>query len=146
MTKSFVEWLAGPALSIATLLLSGCMSVDIQGLPLCRGELWSESTLYLGRTMNGVPISDQSWKAFVESDVTPRFPDGFTMLHGQGAWRRQGSEETGYETSTLLIILHPDTDQDRRKISDVAEAWRTTFSQEAVLRARGNVCVDFITE
>ena len=146
MTKSFVRNLAGPALSIATLLLSGCMSVDIQGLPLCRGELWSESTLYLGRTMNGAPISDQSWKTFVESDVTPRFPDGFTMLHGQGAWRRQGTEETGYETSTLLIILHPDTVQDRRKITEVAEAWRSTFNQEAVLKARGNVCVEFITE
>ncbi len=133
------------ALSLA-MLVTGCMSIDLNRKTSCGGENWLESTLYLGRTINREPISDETWQAFVESDVTPRFPDGFTFLNGHGAWKNAQLGKTIYENSTLLIILHPDTDQDRRKITEVAEAWRTTFNQEAVLRARGNVCVEFITE
>lgn len=128
------------------MLAAGCMSFDFDNKTACTGERWLESTLYLGRTMNRAPISDEAWQDFVESDVTPRFPDGFTFLNGHGAWKNARLGKTIYENSTLLIILHPDTEQGRRKITEIAEAWRATFNQDAVLRARGNVCVDFIAE
>lgn len=128
------------------MLASGCMSIDLDNKTTCPDEPWQESTLYLGRTMNQAPISDEAWQAFVESEVTPRFPDGFTFLNGHGAWKSAQLGRTMYENSTLLIILHPDTEQDRLKVEEIAEAWRIAFNQEAVLRSRGKMCVDFIAE
>lgn len=131
-------------LSIAALLVTGCVSIDLDRKTGCSGETWLESTLYLGRTLNRAPISDEAWQRFVESDVTPRFPDGFTFLNGRGAWKNAKVGKTMYENSTLLIILHPDTELELQKITDVAKAYRTTFNQEAVLNSHKKVCVDFI--
>lgn len=127
-----------------TMLAAGCMSFDFDNKTACTGERWLESTLYLGRTMSREPVSDEAWQAFVESDVTPRFPAGFTFLNGHGAWKNAQLGKTIYEKSTLLIILHPDTDQDRSKVQAMAEAYRTTFNQEAVLKSHKKVCVEFI--
>ena len=131
------------AFSLA-MLVTGCMSIDLDRTVSCSGEDWLESTLYLGRTMNRAPVSDEAWQAFVESDVTPRFPDGFTFLNGHGAWKNAQLGKTIYENSTLLIILHPDTDQNRSNVQAMAEAYRTTFDQEAVLKSHKKVCVEFI--
>ncbi len=131
---------------VAALMFSGCMSIDIDGVSLCRDENWAESTLYFGRSTEANPISDEAWKTFVETEVTPRFPDGFSYLDGKGAWYNSAFKRTIYENSTLLIILHPDTRENRMKIAEVADAWRVTFNQQAVLRARQDVCVAFITE
>lgn len=132
-------------LLITVLLFTGCMSIDIDKAANCSGEDWLESTLYLGRTMNGTPISDEAWQSFIESDVTLRFPDGFTFLNGRGAWKNAKAGKTMYENSTLLIILHPDTMQELSKIRDMAKAYHATFDQEAVLQSHKKVCVDFIT-
>lgn len=134
------------ALCAMLLLLAGCMSIDIDGPSPCRDKAWAESTLYLGRTMNTKPVSDEAWRTFVETDVTPKFPDGFTYTNARGAWYNSVFKQTLYEDSTMLIILHADTDENRRKIEDVARAYRATFNQQAVLRARKSVCVAFITE
>lgn len=133
-------------LSLAAFLCTGCLSIDIDRKTDCTGDTWLESTLYLGRTMNKAPISDEAWQRFVENDVTPRFPDGFTFLNGRGAWKNAQFGKTMYENSTLLIILHPETEQELSKIREIAGAYRTTFKQEAVLQSHGKVCVDFITE
>ena len=132
-------------LTLVALLVTGCVSIDIDRTPGCSGEIWLESTLYLGRTMNRATISEEAWQSFVETDVTLRFPDGFTFLNGHGAWRNAKSGKTMYEKSTLLIILHPDTIEKSEKITEVAEAYRTTFNQEAVLNSNKQVCVEFIT-
>ncbi len=97
---------------LLAMLASGCMSIDLDRKTACAGERWLESTLYLGRTMNREPVSDEAWQAFVESDVTPRFPDGFTFLNGHGAWKNAQLGKTIFENSTLLIFLHPDSEHE----------------------------------
>lgn len=131
---------------VAALILTGCMSIDIDGVSLCRDENWAGSTLYLGRSTEASPITDEAWKTFVEAEVTPRFPDGFTWMDGQGAWYNSAFKRTIYEDSTLLIILHPDSKENRKKVFEVASAYRVTFNQQAVLRARAATCVAFITD
>lgn len=133
-------------LLLMSLVLQGCMSIDIDGFPLCRSELWSESTLYLGRGLEAAGISDEAWQDFVESDVTPRFPDGFSIIEARGAWRNRTLSRTTYENTTVLVILHPNTNEDRSKIREIADAYRTAFNQEAVLWARSSACVAFVTE
>jgi hypothetical protein len=65
--------------------------------PLARLELLFGST-----RKDLTPISEEEWAAFVAAEITPRFPDGLTILTGYGQWR----DATGTivkETSRLLL-------------------------------------------
>lgn len=132
-------------LVLALPLFTGCMAIDIDGLPLCQGETWTETTLYLGRGLSKASISDTAFREFIEEEVTPRFPSGFTMSHGEGAWKNTMLGKTIYEKSTMLIVLHPTSKPDRTALREIAEAYRIRFHQQAVIEARHPVCVTFVT-
>ena len=84
--------------------LAGCAS---PGCPV--GEPGMLAQLYFGRAMpNGQPIDDTAWRDFLARAVTPRFPDGLTVLDGYGQWRRATGEITR-EPSTVVVIA-TDTD------------------------------------
>ncbi|MCY4654064.1 MAG: DUF3574 domain-containing protein [Dehalococcoidia bacterium] len=99
--------------------------------------------LFMGRsTADGMTVSDDEWAAFLEDTVTPRFPDGLTVLDAAGQWR--GSDGViQKEQSKLLIILAPPGDEPSRLISEISEAYKVRFSQESVLKVIGNECVSF---
>lgn len=132
------------ALAVTLPLLTGCLSVDIEGLPICQGDTWSQTTLYLGRGLSGASIDDEDFRAFIADEVTPRFPSGFTMSHGEGAWKNTVLQKTIYEKSTMLIVLHPVTGSDRLALREIANAYRTRFHQQAVIEAIQPVCVTFV--
>ena len=73
------------------MLLSGCMAA-----PSCLPgeEGFTESRLYFGRSIEGQPepdaVTEADWADFVAAEVTPRFPNGFTVLDGAGHWRGCG--------------------------------------------------------
>ncbi|HUI19907.1 MAG TPA: DUF3574 domain-containing protein [Methylocella sp.] len=92
---------------------------------------------------NALAISDEEWTAFLAAEVTPRFPDGLTVLAGYGQWR-DASGLLVKETSRLLLIWYaPETDADAR-IEAIRSAYKTRFGQESVLRADGApACVSF---
>lgn len=133
-------------LAVTLPLLTGCLSVDIEGMPICQDDTWSQTTLYLGRGISGASIGDEAFRAFIEEEVTPRFPSGFTLSHGEGAWKNTMLKNTIYEKSTMLIVLHPGSKTERQVLREIANAYRTRFHQQAVIEARHNVCVAFITE
>lgn len=126
-------------------LLAGCMSVDIDGLQACQGDTWSQTTLYLGRGISGASIDDEAFRSFIEEEVTPRFPSGFTMSHGEGAWKNTFLKKTIYEKSTMLIVLHPGLKAQRTSLREIANAYRVRFHQQAVIEASHAVCVAFVT-
>ena len=99
-------------------------------------------TLYFGRSRPGGSVSDAQWQAFVDDVVTPRFPDGFTVLQGQGHWR-DGRGAIVTEPSTLLIVLHDGDAEATRMLDEIADDYRRRFAQESVLRERGAVCARF---
>jgi hypothetical protein len=35
----------------------------------------------------GLPVTDEEWASFLDSEVTPRFPHGLTVLRGPCQWR-----------------------------------------------------------
>lgn len=133
-------------LAVMLPLLAGCLTVDIKGLPICQDDAWSQTTLYFGRGISGVSIDDEAFRAFIADEVTPRFPSGFTLSHGEGAWKNTMLEKTIYEKSTMLIVLHPGSRTERQALREIAGAYRTRFQQQAVIEARHTVCVAFITE
>ena len=91
---------------------------------------------------NGRGISDPEWRAFLADEVTPRFPDGLTVLPGYGQWRRPDGRITREPMRLLLVVFEPAADSDAR-IEAIREAWKRRFQQDSVLRADSPVCVSF---
>ena len=95
----------------------------LQGDPAHPGSTqgWVDTRLYFGLGLadhSDQGISEQEWRAFLDKEVTPRFPSGLSVLDVYGQW--QGKTETAPERlrSKMLIIYYPgfrgEPRQDRR--------------------------------
>ena len=87
--------------------------------PLARLELLFGST-----RKDLTPISEEEWAAFVAAEITPRFPDGLTILTGYGQWR----DATGTivkETSRLLLIWYVPAANSDSHIEAIRAAYNT---------------------
>jgi hypothetical protein len=116
-------------LLIALLTAAGCQTAP---RPVA-GRGWIETQLFFGLTKpGGGRISDADWHAFVDRNITPRFPDGLTIIYGDGQYR--GDDGVIHkEPSAILILLHPAGDES--KLDEVAREYDRQFGQESVLRA-----------
>lgn len=88
--------------------------------------------MYLGRNKpDGSAITDAEFNGFIRSTVAAAFPDGFTIIHAEGGWN--GSTGFIREPSAVLEVYHDGWAVDRRKVADVATAYRVAFEQDAVM-------------
>lgn len=129
-------------LALAAAALAACAAADE---PVCAegAELFVRYELFMGRSnQSGEVVDDGAWTAFLEDTVTPRFPDGLTVIDGHGQWR--GSDgAVQRERSKLLVILAPPGGDGDRLISEVSEEYKRRFDQESVLRVVSDACVSF---
>ena len=100
--------------------------------------------LYFGtQKPGGAPVTDAEWGAFLNEEVTPRFPDGLTVLTGNGQWRNAQGVITK-ETSAVLVILYEPSAEKEVAIEDIRAAYKDRFEQESVMRVdAGTQCVSF---
>ncbi len=91
---------------------------------------------------NGPPVSEAEWARFLDREVTPRFPDGLTVLRGLGEWRGSNGQLTR-EMSNILIIWHDPADRTERAIEAIRAAYKLRFDQESVMRVESLACVSF---
>lgn len=107
-------------------------------------ELWSRTELYFGSDKHdGTTVSEAEFMQFIDAEVTPRFPDGLTMLTGYGQFLdAEGVIEK--ERSMVLILLYPLTSFDAgKRVQEVREAYKRLFRQESVLRVDSLSYVSF---
>jgi hypothetical protein len=106
-------------------------------------ELWLRSELYFGTGRPGGEVSDEEFLGFVDREITPRFPDGLTLMTGYGQYlNSQGV--LARERSKILILFHPAANgDDARKIEEIREAYKSAFAQESVLRVQEYANVSF---
>jgi Protein of unknown function (DUF3574) len=92
--------------------------------------------LYFGtERADGGKVSDEDWNKFLEREVTPRFPDGFTVLEGFGQYK-DSSGKIVREASKVLILFYPKTVRKavNQKIEEIRAGYKKQFGQESVLR------------
>lgn len=116
---------------------------------------WVRTELYFGLDIPpgrdwpaGGTVTDDLWQDFLDREITPRFPDGLSVLAVQGQWRDGGpggaSERIVRERSRLVVILRPGRHADEeRRVEAIRAAYRTRFNQDAVLRAESIQTVMF---
>ena len=106
-------------------------------------DVLAEYRLFFGRSQGTVEVvTDEAWQAFLATEITPRFPDGLTVLDAAGQWR----DTTGTivrERSKLVIILAEPGASGMQRTEEIARAFKRTFGQEFVLRAITTACVSF---
>jgi hypothetical protein len=100
--------------------------------------------LIFGRSLKtGGRLSETAWRRFVDKEITPRFPDGFTVLDGRGQWRGPGEARIVREPVKVLLVAMPDTPERRTRLREIADAYRRTFSQDSVVTLATPSCVSF---
>lgn len=111
-----------------------------------RTEGWVDTELYFGLGPADHPeqgISEAKWREFLDRQVTPRFPAGLSVLDVYGQWLGKGKTEPGRVRTKLLIILYPDSQENRDKIDAVRAAWKTLTGDQSVLRVTQPADVSF---
>jgi hypothetical protein len=99
-------------------------------LPFVRTEL------YFGTAKPEGVVTDAEFRDFVDRYVTPEFPDGLTLLTGDGQFRGEG-DIIVKEQSFVLVLLYPyDTfNESSAKIERIRNLYKEAFQQESVLRS-----------
>lgn len=99
--------------------------------------------LYFGMSRAGGPeVTDAEWFDFVGREVTPRFPDGLTILSGYGQWRNS-EQVIVRELSRLVIILYRPSADAEARIEAIRTAYKAAFRQDSVMRIDSASCVSF---
>ena len=135
---------AFPAASaaVALVLRGGC--AGLRGPAGAAGQ--SRATLaqlMFGRSItDGGQVSEADWRAFLDEEVTPRFPDGLTVVDAGGQWRDRAGV-IGKEPSKVLMLVLPGGREEAAKLDAVREAYKARFRQESVLLITQPVCAAF---
>jgi hypothetical protein len=131
------------------LLLAGCAHPPAPvgasaGLICPTGqERLRTAQLFFGRSIDGKPdVTDAQFRDFMDNELTPRFPDGLTVLDGGGQWRGDENRLIREAAKVVMIVLtdRPDTE---RRIDAARAAYKQRFAQESVLLVTQPACVSF---
>jgi Protein of unknown function (DUF3574) len=141
-----VPGLGGSALGAIVVLAVACAAPRAVPVALpvsCPGGATPSvaSTLFFGMSSgDGRGVSDQAWDRFLETVVTPRFPDGLTVLSGYGQYRGPGAGAIVREATKVLLVVHAGTSRDDEAIAEIIAGYKRAFDQEVVLHLAGPAC------
>ena len=106
-------------------------------------EPFTEYRLFFGRSQGDREVvGEEAWRAFLAEEVTPRFPDGLTVLDAAGQWH-EGSGMIVRERTKLLLVLAPPGADAMQRTDEIADAYKRAFGQSSVLRVVTEACVTF---
>jgi hypothetical protein len=130
----------------AVLVAPGCVTPQIRSTSdptAVSFQAQISDRLYFGRNIpGGGVVSESDWESFLSEVITPRFPAGLSVWRAQGQWRDTNSI-IQREDSFILDLLHPDDVRSEQSVREIMTAYKTRFRQEAVLRVRDSVRVQF---
>ena len=101
--------------------------------------------LYLGRSQpDGDIIADEDFETFIETEITPRFPDGLTVWDANGRYR-DASGTVIAEPSNVVRLVFLDTQANETALMEVIQAYIAQFEQETVMvLVDEDVTVEFV--
>lgn len=130
-----IVFAAVPALSACTVLPQACA-------PPAESMVTAE--LLFGRKIGDrVGVSDAAFAAFLAREITPRFPDGLTVVDARGQWRDSERGSIVREPSKLVLLIFRDDAAKRENLNQIADAYKRQFRQQSVLMSLRASCVTF---
>lgn len=97
---------------------------------------WYRTELYFGRSKaDGTTVTDEAWRIFLDEVVTPRFPDGFSVLDAHGQYRTRAGVIQKEESKVIVFFYTKDVRKAaNEKLEQIREEYKKRFEQESVLR------------
>jgi len=127
------------------LVVGGCVSAPFPPLPSCPAgqEAHRTAQLFFGRNVGDAPaVSEADFRRFVDEVLTPKFPDGLTVLDGGGQWRGEENRMIREASKVVMIVLPKGRDVSGR-LEAVRNAYKSRFHQDSVLLVTQASCVSF---
>jgi hypothetical protein len=143
---------------LAALSLLGCVphqgAVTTPNAPTLAGDTkhpaaarnWVETRLYFGLGPSehlDQGVSETEWRAFLDREVTPRFPTGLSVVDVYGQWQGKDQKQVERLRSKMLIILYADSAENSAKIDAIRAAWKDKTGDQSVLRVTEPADVSF---
>lgn len=105
---------------------------------------WSRTELFYGAgRLPADGSKDTRWENYINEVVTPRFPEGLTLLEGTGQWRVKEGQTPRRHRTRILILIHEDTVENSRKVDEIRTLWKEISGQQSVLRVSQPAAVSF---
>jgi hypothetical protein len=100
--------------------------------------------LMFGRNVAGHRrIGEAAWSRFLAREITPRFPDGLTILDAAGQWRDPAGGRVMREPSKMVVIVTAEDAAARERIAAIVTAYKQRFRQRSVGVISHSVCAAF---
>lgn len=126
---------AAAALSSCTVLPQACA-------PPAESMVTAE--LLFGRNIGDrLGVSDAAFADFLAREVTPRFPDGLTVVDARGQWRDTERARIVREPSKLVLLTFRDEPSRRETLVAITDTYKKRFRQQSVLMSLRTSCVTF---
>jgi hypothetical protein len=126
-----------------SLALAACATPGERQSACLAGKPAVQTQLYFGLSKTKGVVTPREWQRFVEREIAPRFPQGFSVADVRGAWLSEDTRRTITENSKLLIRVHDGTPADNDAIGAIIDSYKRAFAQESVMRIDQNICVAF---
>ena len=129
---------------LLTAALGGC-ATTVARAPSCPvgQDYLHTAKLFLGQSAQGQPrVNEAEFRKFVDVELTPRFPNGLTVVDGGARWPA-GEDPLIRQAQKVVLIVLPGQGQASRRIDAVRTAYRARFHQDSVLKIDQPACVSF---
>jgi Protein of unknown function (DUF3574) len=104
----------------------------------------SQVELYFGRNIGAtLGVSEEAWAKFLDEEITPRFPDGLSVIDLAGQWKDTASGRIVREPGKLLVMIVAADEATRAKFTEIIVRYKARHSQQSVLMTEREVCVAF---
>jgi hypothetical protein len=123
-------------------VLSACSVLPQACAPPAESMVTAE--LLFGRKIGDrIGVSDAAFSAFLAREITPRFPDGLTVVDAKGQWRDSERGNIIREPSKLVLLIFRDDAVRRENLIAITDAYKRQFRQQSVLTSLRASCVTF---
>ncbi len=89
------------------------------------------------------PVTEAEWMAFLDHEVTPRFPDGLSVQNVYGQWKGAHDTAPNRGRSKVLMIDYPETAANEARIDAIRAAWKRQTGELSVLKVTTPANVSF---
>jgi hypothetical protein len=112
---------------------------------------WLDTKLYFGLGPAGNAskgVTEAKWRAFLDKEVTPRFPSGLSVIDVYGQWMSAGAQIRANARperirSKMLVIDYPATPENDAKVEAIRVAWKRLTGDQSVLKVTQSADVSF---
>ena len=112
----------------------------------CRADQKSSAVVEMmfGRKIGDrIAVTNTAWARFVDREITPRFPDGLSVVDAAGQWMDTDKKRVVREPSKIVTIVLRDSEKGQSEIDAIAQAYKKRFKQQSVGVIVRGACVSF---